>query len=67
MQTNEKTKRLGDDLIFGATNIAEEIGVEVSTIYYLHRKQLLPIRKLGKSLVASRRELQRAFDGLPPA
>ena len=61
METKEKTARLSDDLVWGAANIAEEIGVEVHTVYYLHRKGLLPIRKLGKALVVSKRELQRAF------
>ena len=67
METKEKTERLGDDLVWGAEGIAQELGIEPSSVYYYHRKQLLPIRKLGKSLVASRRALQRAFAALPQA
>lgn len=63
MEPNTEQKLRGD-LIFGAANIAEEIGVEVHTIYYWHRKKMLPITKVGKTLVASKRMLQREFDKL---
>lgn len=64
METNAERRSLSDDLIFGAANIANELGVEAHTVYYWHRKKMLPITKVGKTLVASRRKLQRAFDGL---
>jgi len=64
METTTERKSLSDDLIFGAINIANELGVEPHTVYYWHRKKMLPITKVGKALVASRRKLQRAFDGL---
>jgi len=67
METTTERKSLSDDLIFGATKIADELGVEAHTVYYWHRKKMLPITKVGKTLVASRRKLQRAFDGLTGA
>ena len=64
MDTNTEPK-LSADLIFGAAAIADELGVEVHTVYYWHRKKMLPITKVGKTLVASKRKLQRAFAALP--
>jgi hypothetical protein len=56
------------DLIFGAEEIAAELGVKVRRVYYWHRKKLLPITKVGRTLAASRSKLQRAIDKqLPPA
>lgn len=61
MEPKDKTERLGDDLVWGADGIAQELGVEPHTVYYWHRKKMLPITKVGKTLVASKRKLQRAF------
>ena len=52
--------RLADDMLLGAEAIAAELGVEPSQIYYIHRMRLLPIGKLGKQLIASRRKLRGA-------
>jgi hypothetical protein len=56
--------RLRDDLLRGAHAIAIELGVEDHQVYYMARKGLLPIGKLGKYLFASRRALRRAAQGL---
>jgi hypothetical protein len=63
-KTDEKPERLGDDLLIGAEAIAAELGVDAHTVYYFHRKRKLPIGKLGKNLIASRRKLQRALAAL---
>lgn len=58
------TERLSDDLsadlLFGAEAIAAFVGVEPSQIYYIRKSKKLPIGKLGKILIASRRRLKRA-------
>ena len=55
-----QTERLADDMLIGAEAIAAELGVEPSQIYYIRRMQLLPIGKMGKQLIASRRKLRGA-------
>lgn len=55
------------DLIFGADEIAAELGVKVRRVYYWHRKKLLPITKVGRTLAASRSKLQKAIDKLTMA
>jgi hypothetical protein len=59
-QQSQPEERVGDDLSIGARAIANELGVTLSAVYYLHRKRLFPIGRLGKTLIASRRKLQRA-------
>jgi hypothetical protein len=59
-----KSERLADDLLIGAEAIAHELGVDVHTVYYFHRKKKLPIGKLGKNLIASRTKLRRAIQNL---
>jgi hypothetical protein len=54
-------ERIADDLIVGATAIAAELGVNRHAVYYLAARRLLPIGRLGKSLIASRKKLQRAL------
>jgi hypothetical protein len=51
-----------DDLLWGAQAIADFLGITVNRVYYLIREKKLPIAKLGaKTVVASRKNLQRAI------
>jgi hypothetical protein len=63
-QPPPQAERLGSDLLIGASDIGRELGLSESAVYYLHRKKLLPIGKLGKLLIASRRKLRRAAQSL---
>jgi hypothetical protein len=56
--------RVADDLLIGAHQIARELGVNVRAVYLLRQTKRLPIRKLGKNLVASRGQLRRAARAL---
>ena len=53
-------ERVADDILRGAAEIAAELGCEPTDVYYLHRMRRYPISKLGKILIASRRQLRRA-------
>jgi hypothetical protein len=64
MSDIEKEKQAvpGDDLLWGAQAIADFLGVSVDRVYYQIRMKRLPIAKLGrKTVVASRKKLQRAI------
>jgi hypothetical protein len=51
-----------DDLIWGAKAIADELGIPLTRVYYLIRTKRIPFKKLGpKTIIASRRQLQRAL------
>jgi len=63
MDTIEK-ERLADDILYGAAEIARFIGVSEMQVYHLARKKRIPVGKLGKTLVASRRALKRALTQL---
>lgn len=64
----EKQATPGDDLLWGAQQIAEFLGVSTNRVYYLVKEKKLPFSKLGrKTLIASRKKLQRALaDTLAP-
>jgi Helix-turn-helix domain len=58
----EKHAAPSDDLLWGARSIADYLGVSIDRVYYLIRTKQLPIAKLGrKTVVASRKKLQRAL------
>ena len=59
--------RVADDLLIGAASIAQEIGVNVRAVYLLKQTGRLPIKKLGKNLIASRGQLRRAAKALTSA
>jgi hypothetical protein len=64
MSDTEKEKQAApsDDLLWGAQAIADFLGISVNRVYYLIREKQLPIAKLGrKTVVASRKKLQRAI------
>jgi len=57
-------ERLADDLLIGAPAIADELGVEEHVVYYLAKMKRLPIGRLGRNLIASRRKLRKAANAL---
>jgi len=59
-----KQERIADDLLIGAAAIAEELGITPMQVYHWARLKRLPIGRIGKNLIASRRQLQRAFAAL---
>jgi hypothetical protein len=61
----QSTPPLGDDLIWGAQAIADELGIPIDRAYYLIRKKRIPAAKLGqKTIVASRKALKRALTAI---
>jgi hypothetical protein len=66
METKEEAaKRVGslaDDLLAGGAEIAEFLGTNVREVYHLAKTQRLPIGRLGRKLIASRRALARHAD-----
>jgi hypothetical protein len=60
----ETQDALAADLLIGAEKIARELGLSQTAVYYLSRKQRLPIGKLGRNLIASRKQLRRAVMAL---
>ena len=62
-----KQERLADDLLIGAPAIAAELGTNIAAVYYLAKTKKLPIGRLGKNLIASRKKLRRATDTLTAA
>ena len=60
--------KLSDDLLYGAEAIRSYIGAKnVDQIYYLSREGLWPIGKLGRMLIASKRQLDRQADKITQA
>jgi hypothetical protein len=56
--------KVADDLLIGAPAIAEFLGVKEDAVYHLVRTRRLPIGRLGRNLIASRKKLQRAVSAL---
>jgi hypothetical protein len=54
-------EKIGDDLLRGARAIADELDCKESQVNYLFRTRKLPIGKLGKDYIASKRKLKAAF------
>jgi hypothetical protein len=57
-------ERIADDLLVGCSAIARELGLKPSAVYYLARMKRLPIGRLGRNLIASRKKLRRAAEAL---
>ena len=66
-QAARQVDRLADDLLAGGREIAEFLGTSVREVYHLHATQRLPIGRLGRKLIASRRQLTRAAKALTAA
>jgi hypothetical protein len=68
MMDNQKdarpADRLADDLLNGATAIAEFLGTNEREVYHLHKTKRLPIGRLGRKLIGSRAQLRRAYRAL---
>ncbi len=60
LETEPQGDRIGDDLLFGAIAIADELGVEPHQVNYIYKTRKLPIGKMGKMYIASKRQLRRA-------
>ena len=58
-QLAPQANRLADDLLNGATEIAEFLGTNRREVYHLLRTGRLPIGRLGRKLIASKRQLTR--------
>jgi len=67
LATERRGNRVADDLLVGAYAIADELGLSIRSVYWLRATKRLPIRKLGKNLIASRNELRRAAKRLTAA
>ena len=63
-QSPSQAERLADDLLVGAPAIAAELGITLDAVYYIAKMKRLPIGRLGKNLIASRRKLRRAAHAL---
>jgi hypothetical protein len=62
-QTARAGGSIGDDLIWGAAAIGDEIGVDERKSFYLLEHEHIPARKVGNLWVASRRELRAKLCG----
>jgi hypothetical protein len=60
-KTESEEERIGDDLLKGAKRIADEIKCKPHQVNYIYKTKKLPIGKMGKQYIASRRGLRRAF------
>jgi hypothetical protein len=70
METDYKEparSRIADDLLHGATAIAEELGVSTRQVYHLAQTKRVPIGRWGRTLIAFRSELRRAAKTLTAA
>ncbi len=53
------------DLLWGGQAVADFLGVSLDRLYYIVRSKKLPVSKLGrKTIIASKKKLQRALDNL---
>jgi hypothetical protein len=60
MDAMDKTP--ADDLLNGGAEIAEFLGCNTREVYHLYKTGRLPIGRLGRKLVGSRRRLLRYAD-----
>ena len=60
LETEPQGDRIGDDLLFGAIAIADELRVKPHQVNYIYKTRKLPIGKMGKMYIASKRQLRRA-------
>ena len=52
--------RIGDDLLRGAIEIAAELRVKPHQVNYIYKTKKLPIGKMGKEYIASKKKLRSA-------
>ena len=64
MDNTEQKDRVADDLLIGAPAIAEFLGITEKAVYHWVRKDRIPVGKIGKNLIASRRQLRKVINTL---
>lgn len=57
----QPSEQVANDALYGAEQIAEFLGVTEQAVYYLAHKKRIPVGKLGRTLIASRRTLKQAL------
>ena len=67
MDNTEQKDRVADDLLIGAPAIAEFLGITEKAVYHWVRNDRIPVGKVGKNLIASRRQLRKAIATLTKA
>lgn len=55
-------ERIADDILRGAAEIAQELGVTERAVYMYVARKKLPIGRWGGQLIAFRSELRRALE-----
>jgi hypothetical protein len=64
MSENQKVGRgetLADDLIYGAEEIGDFLGITARAAYHQIESGNLPVKRMGRLIVASKSALRRAF------
>jgi hypothetical protein len=56
---------LADDLLWGAADIAQFIGISRNQVYWFAKKGIIPHKKCGGVIVGSRAALRHALTGSP--
>jgi hypothetical protein len=59
--------RLADDLIRGAKQIGEELGLSPAQVFYLHKHRLLPTFLVGTTIHVRRTKLREHYAKLEEA
>ena len=67
MTTQAVSKRLADDLLNGAKEIAEYLGWARPRVNYMVRAGHIPVIYIGRRMYARKSELERMFVGATPA
>ena len=60
----KQSETLASDLLNGAAEIAQFLGTNAREVYHLAKTQRLLIGRLGRKLIASKRQLTRHTDKL---
>jgi len=64
MDNTEQKDRVADDLLIGAPAIAEFLGITERAVYHWVKKARIPVGKIGKNIIASKRQLRKAIGNL---
>lgn len=60
MNDEQFKQRVADDLLNGATEIADFLGTSRREVYHLVQTGRIPVGRWGKKLIGSRRQLSKA-------
>jgi hypothetical protein len=66
-QIEKHDEPVSADLLVGAAAIAAELGLSETAVYHIARTKRMPIGRLGRNLIASRKRLRRAAQALTAA